>query len=133
MLIHFYKLIESFKSNPAKRDKLIIVAISIGIFINILIWLLIYLKLKPAIIHSGKIDAYIPLHYNIYIGIDSYGNWRKVFYLPGIGLLFIIINSILAFYLYNKKKILSYFFSITTPFLQFLLLVSLILIVLINI
>lgn len=133
MLIHFYKIVNSFKTNPAKRDKLIIISLILSVIINLLIWILIYTKLKPAIILSGKAEAFIPLHYNIYMGIDSFGNWKWIFLLPVIGLLFTFANGIISFLLYNKKKILSYFLSLTMPLIQILLLLSTLFIVLINI
>ena len=133
MLIHFYKLINSFKSNPAKRDKLIIISLIISLVINLLIWIFIHTKLKPAIILSGRTETFIPLHYNIYMGIDSYRTWQWIFLIPGIGLIFTIFNGLAAFFLYNKKKILSYFLALSIPLIQILLMLATLFIVLLNI
>jgi len=132
MLIFYHKLINRIKNTPAKKNKAIIITTAIAAILNLLIWLLIYFKLRPQVYNLPEDQAFIPLHYNIYIGIDSYGIWQKIFILPGLGLLFAIINTIIAFLIYNKKKILSYFLCLANPIIQLILLLSTTLIILIN-
>jgi hypothetical protein len=69
---------------------------------NILIWILLGWQVK-------SFPELIPLHYNIYYGIDLYGSWNEIFILPAAGLIILLVNYPAAFFLYNKHKILSYF------------------------
>ena len=85
------------------RNKFIFVITVFNIVFNVCLWLLFIWRLKP------QPDP-IFLHYNIYYGIDLIGEWWKAyFFLPGSGLLFFLINYILAFFLYPREKIISYF------------------------
>ncbi|MBU1132379.1 hypothetical protein KKC32_04005 [Patescibacteria group bacterium] len=133
MIIHFYKFINNIKSSPARKNKLLLISTGIGLVLNGLIWALILLKLRPVVSHLPADQAFIPLHYNIYLGVDSYGRWEKLFLLPGAGILFWFVNSLFAAILFSKKEILSYFLSLTSTILQVFLLISTIFIVLINI
>lgn len=78
-------------------------------------------------------QSFIPLHYNIYLGIDAYGYWTNLYWLPGWGLIFWIINTILAFTVYNKKIIAGYYLALSQPLIQFFLGVATLLIILMNI
>ena len=133
MLIHFYNFLERLKSGPAKKNKILLVATSIGLVINLATWAIIYFKFRPLVYHLPADQAFIPLHYNIYLGIDSLGNWKKIFWLPGIGLIIGFINTILALMIFSKKEILSYFLSISFAVIQLFLLVATIITILINI
>lgn len=133
MLVHFYKIIEKLKGTPARRNKIIIVSGIVSLLLNLAIWLVIYLKLKPLVINLPEEQSFIPLHYNIYLGVDRFGRWTKTFILPGIGFIFMLSNFFIALMIYNKREILSYFLSISASFIQLILLISTLLIVLINI
>jgi hypothetical protein len=44
------------------------------------------------------------LHYNVYFGVDLLGAWWQVFLLPGVSLLFVLANLVLAERLYTVKR-----------------------------
>lgn len=52
------------------------------------------------------------LHYNVYFGVDLLGAWWQVYILPGVALVFVALNTVLAYYLYTKKqeRIAAYLF-----------------------
>jgi len=77
-------------------------------------------------------NPYIPLHYNVYMGIDESGPWQRVFVLPAIGLVLLVVNSILQVVFYKREKVLSTFFAVATVATEAILLVSMVLIVLLN-
>ena len=133
MLIHFYKFIDKLKATPARKNKLIIISSAIGLAINILIWALIYFKFYPAVYSLPEEQSFIPLHYNIYLGIDLFGHWQRIFILPGIGLFIFALNTILALSLFNKKEIISYFLSVGAALIQVFLFIATLLTILINI
>jgi len=133
MLIKIYNFFNHLKSTPARKNKVLIGTILFGIIINLCIWLIIVLKLKPLIDLLPNEQASIPLHYNIYLGIDSFGTWTMAFIRPALGLLFLFINSFVAFLIYYKRELLSYFLVFSAVLIQLILLVATILIILINI
>ncbi|NQT49089.1 hypothetical protein HQ571_00160 [Candidatus Kuenenbacteria bacterium] len=133
MLIHFYQFINKLRSTPARKNKLIIISSVIALVINLLIWALIYFKFYPAVYNLPEEQSFIPLHYNIYLGVDLFGRWQNVFILPGAGLFIFILNTILALIAYNKKEIVSYFLTISSVLCQIFFLIATILTILINI
>ncbi|MEK7580180.1 MAG: hypothetical protein AAB465_00995 [Patescibacteria group bacterium] len=46
----------------------------------------------------------VPLHYNFIFGIDSVGNWKKLFLLPLIGLIILVFNNLLANFFYRSGR-----------------------------
>ena len=133
MLIHFYQFFNRFKSTPAWKNKLLSIPLAAAAMVNSTIWLLIYFKFYPAVYSLPQEQSYIPLHYNIYTGIDLFGSWQRIFIWPTIGLIILIINLVLAIVLYDKKEIISYFLSFAAVFVQVFLLIATMLTILINI
>ncbi|MDD4995649.1 MAG: hypothetical protein PHW53_04285 [Patescibacteria group bacterium] len=93
------------------------------------LWILATVKIAPL---SGE-GAFLPLHYNIYFGIDLIGAWYKIFAIPGAGTVFFIVNCVLAAIFYKKEKVLSYFAAAANFILSIGLAVALVLIILLNI
>ncbi len=108
-----------------RQDNFIRFNLFFSIIANILIWLFIFSQVK-------NFSEMIPLHYNIYFGINLLGYWHKIFYLPGLGLGFLILNFSLGSLAYQQEKILSYFLAGFSTFFQFILILSTILIIWIN-
>lgn len=131
MLINFYKWAENFKNNPARRNRYIIATNGLAIIINILLWILLYYEFHRFASDNPDISN-LPLHYNVFFGIDKFGPWYAILWLPGTGLIIAIINLLLAFITYNKKILASYFLSFSNLLAQILLALSAILIILIN-
>jgi hypothetical protein len=75
---------------------------------------------------------FIALHYNIYLGVDRFGAIEKLFFIPATGLLFLVVNLLVQARSWKHQKTLSLFFAAANPFFQFVLLVAMVLIVLIN-
>ncbi|MFA5211043.1 MAG: hypothetical protein WC414_00885 [Patescibacteria group bacterium] len=72
------------------------------------------------------------LHYNILFGVDRIGSWGQIFILPLTGLLFFLLNEILAWFFYSKDKMISYFLNICSILLNIFVFVAVILTVFIN-
>lgn len=133
MLVFLYQFLEKLRTTPARKNKLILLSGIAGLALNIFIWLIIYFKFYPLVYNLPEEQSFIPLHYNIYLGVDLFGKWQNIFYLPGIGLAIFLVNTISALLLYSKKEILSYFLSISSALLQVFLLLATIFVILINI
>lgn len=61
---------------------------------------LLALSLEPG-------DQPIPLHYNIYFGIDSFGPWYAYYYLPAAGAALLLANSAIGLVLLRNEKLLA--------------------------
>lgn len=78
-------------------------------------------------------QQYVPLHYNVYFGVDRFGPWYAIFVLPILGLVFLIVNVVLQTHFALREKLLVRFFSASTVILELNLFVAMVLIVLLNI
>ncbi|MBU4332127.1 hypothetical protein KKD19_01270 [Patescibacteria group bacterium] len=99
------------------KNKLIVWLGIFALLFNILIWIFIIWRLSAG-------EELIPLHYNIYFGVDLIGQKNWLFELPLIGLFILAINFLLARVVYNEEKIVSYILSIASLIAQLVLLVA---------
>lgn len=111
-----------------KRDRLVLLMFVLSFFLIVVNFVLPILRLFPVV---GS-NAFIALHYNIYLGVDRFGSASHIFYIPVIGLLFFILNIIFQVQSYKEQKTLSLIFSIATPLFETTLLVAMVLIILVN-
>lgn len=111
-----------FLKNDYWRDKKIISIFIFSLLLNIFFWFVVWYS-----IISFKGD--IPLHYNIYFGVDLLGDKNEIFKLPLIALLIFLINFILAFIVYKKEKILSLFLTVAALMIQIFLLTAALMII----
>lgn len=110
--------IKGIASHPYLRNRRILFVFFSSIFLNLIIWILLYLKIKPS--HQYP----IPLHFNIYFGVDVIDYWQKIFIIPGLGLLFSLVNFFLGFLTYRLEKIVAYFLNSASLLLQLLLILG---------
>ncbi len=107
------------------RDKITKTSLFFSLFLNIIIWIFLVSQVK-------SFSELIPLHYNIYFGIDLLGPWYQVFILPLLGLAILIVNNLLAKIFLAEKRILSYFLVVASSLIQFLLLIASFMIIFVN-
>ena len=106
-------------------DRLIFFSIGISVLINIIQWLMIYIKISPS-------NANILLHYNIIYGTDLVDKGLYAYMIPGIALLFLLVNIGVAFFFYQKEKLSSYFLSMANIPVQLIFFVASVVIILAN-
>jgi hypothetical protein len=55
-------------------------------------------------------EALTVLHYNVYFGVDLLGAWWQTLILPGVALVFVLMNLFLAsrFYMIQQERIAAY-------------------------
>lgn len=110
------------------RDRFFQMVFSLALGINLIIWILLYFKFFPL----RSLGDLVPLHYNVYFGIDLVGKWYKIFIIPLAGFIIFLINLILYCTLYLKEKMIKYFLGIAGLFSQIVLLIASFTIILIN-
>jgi hypothetical protein len=118
-----HKIRDSFK----KRNRFIFIGFGLCLLLNLVNWGFLYLKF-PLV----KGLSIIPLHYNIYFGIDLIGLPLRIFILPLFGFLVGLLNFVLSYIFYIKEKLLSYFFVISTILIEIFLIIASFFVILIN-
>ncbi len=78
-------------------------------------------------------SSYLPLHYNISIGIDRYGPWWSVFFIPAFGISILVLHTILQLYFSKRDIFLTRFLSVSTIVLEAILFASSLFVVLLNV
>lgn len=106
---------------------------SVTTLISFLFLVFIFLLPIWRIVPLSENQPFLPLHYNIYFGVDRFGPWYQVFVVPVLGLLFLIINTYFQVLFYKREKFLIVLFAYTTVAIEFVLLVAMALVVLLNI
>jgi len=109
--------IDRIKKVNIWQSKLSLVIIALSILTNFAIWILFYFKVEPSVYP-------IPLHFNVYTGIDIVDYWYKIFVIPGFGLFLMLVNSIVGLALYRREKFIAYILFIGNLFVQVILLVA---------
>ena len=97
-----------------------------GLIINGVEWFLavfVVLRIKEEI---------IALHHNIYFGINLIGEPRQIFFIPLLGFIIIIINTIFSYLVKEDDDFFMYVFAATSALVNFFLLLGLGSIIMIN-
>ena len=82
------------------RDPWILLPFLFSAVVQGLLWWYIAVKIHPS-------AQPIFLHYNIIFGVDLLGEWWKIWYLPGGGLMIFFLNFILSFVWYGEDRLLA--------------------------
>jgi len=133
-------ILEKIKGVPKREVRKIKSFFTQEYFCNsIILWLLALSFLVNLInvvslaIFVQPVDFHIILHYNVYFGVDFLDSWEKVYFMPFIGIILLIINVLLGLYFFNRKeRIASHILMIANLMIQLSLLVASISIILIN-
>jgi len=115
--------VDLFASSPVYRRTAILSALLVAFMTLLPVW-----RIMP--IASDK--PFIPLHYNIYLGVDRFGPWYGVFLLPAIGATLLVINVMFEAVFFRREHVLSKFFAYATVFSEIVLFAAMVLIVLLN-
>jgi hypothetical protein len=115
-----------FKNNDFFKNHLILWLLLFNFLTNLVNWI-------SLVLFINKTQGNIILHYNVYFGVDNFGNWQQVFWMPAIGLGLFLINLYLAFFFHsNKEVIASYILLIASLMIQLSLIIGAISVILIN-
>ena len=107
------------------RDLWISVPLASIALIQAFLW---FSLLRNVTADSGQIF----LHYNIIFGVDLVGDWWQLYYLPGVGLLIVLLNYLFSSATYASDKFLARFLSGWTLFFHLFLAIGILLLVRLN-
>jgi hypothetical protein len=100
--------------------------IILSLVMNAANWAMLLIFIKP-------VDFSVVLHYNVYFGVDVIGDWRKIFFLPALGLFLFFLNLFLAKNFYKQEeKVAAYLLMVVALLVQMSLIIASITLTLIN-
>lgn len=108
---------KKINSPSSLSDKVNLVSFVLAFLLNLAGWILPYFLIKPQ-------AEPIILHYNIYFGVDLIGEWYRIFFLPAIATVLLLINIALGAMNYRKDATISKIFFGGTVIIQLLALIS---------
>lgn len=110
--------VRSFFQQEFFQSRVVIWLLVLSLVANIANWIILKIFVKA-------VDFPIILHYNVYFGVDMFGNWKRVFILPLMGLILLLVNLSLSLYFYkNKERIASHVLLMATLMIQLSLVVA---------
>jgi hypothetical protein len=121
------------KSQPVLEEELLPVVRKIATWVFGVSWVLGVGLLSWRILPIVYGRDSVPLHYNIYVGIDAFGPWWMLFEVVILSLVIALVNALFAATLLKKRPMLALATWSATLFVGILALMALVRIVLINI
>jgi hypothetical protein len=112
-------MIKFLKGNQSRiwESKFSLAVVALSILVNFSMWILFYFKVEPS-------RYPIPLHYNIYTGIDTIDFWYKILVIPSFGLFLLVVNFFIGLFFLDKERFVSYILFVSGLFIQMILFVS---------
>ena len=120
------RVLSGFFSQEFWRSSLVHWILIATIFLDVAAWGVVIFYIRP-------IDLPIVLHYNVYLGVDVIGDWWQAYFLPIISNLFLLVNTFLAYFFYQKKeRLAAYIFLLASFFVSAGILIAIVGLVMIN-
>ncbi len=120
---HFFADFTEMIFLPRYKGSAILAFVFLVLSAALPVWLVVPLR---------EARPFIPLHYNIYFGVDRLGPWFQIFFIPGLACLLFILNLVLQTAAFRHQHFLATLISIATVLLNFVFLVAMVLIILLN-
>lgn len=90
----------------------------LSLLLNVFIWVYLIRLIPPT-------NSWLPIHYNVYFGIDWLGPWVYIFIFPFVGLILILANITFAILVQAKEPHLTKLLSWSTLVVHFFIILSL--------
>ncbi len=114
-----------FSSSHFLKNKIIFNLIILSFILNLFLWILFLQNKKEG-------DYPVILHYNLIFGVDYLDQYQKIYLISTMGLIILLLNLALGYYLYLKEKLASYLLVFSAFIVQIFLLFAGYLIIAIN-
>lgn len=114
-------MVKIFSKNNIWWQRRILFVVNFALLVIFWTWLFIKINYSQDI---------IPLHYNIYYGIDWFGPSYYMYLYTLLGTIWFLSNTLLAFFWFKNNKKIFYFLSIYSLLLNIFLLFGIFLIIL---
>ena len=83
------------------RDKFIVSIVATTLFFNAVNWVIVAWNVRWQF-------SVLPLHYNIYFGIDWFGPAIYLYLYPGLAFIILLLNLILAWIFFGRRHFIGY-------------------------
>lgn len=127
-MINFFSFPIVSRFNAVFSKRYFFVSGSISLLLVALSFFLIWWQLFPEILNQ----VFVPLHYNIHFGVDLFGHWWNIFFIPSFGAGLLAVNTIISLALWKKEPVLSYFFMGLALISEIILFAALIFVIFLN-
>ncbi|MCK5085514.1 hypothetical protein KAK05_02270 [Candidatus Parcubacteria bacterium] len=114
-----------FLSSHFLKNKIIFNLITLSFILNLFLWIMFLQNKKEG-------DYPVILHYNLIFGVDYLDQYQKIYLISAMGLIILLFNLALGYYLYLKEKLASYLLVFSAFIVQIFLLFAGYLIIAIN-
>ena len=98
------------------NDRMVCFSLASSLIANVALWIYLLLAINSA--------ENIFLHYTIHFGVDLVGSFFNLLMFPLLGLALILLNFVIAYFLYDNLKSLSLLMAAATPVIQVFLLME---------
>lgn len=120
--IHIFKVIKEIGRIPFWKERILVIFLLITFLFNLFLWFFVYLNYQT-------VKEVTVIHYSVLSGIDWLDKKIYLFRMPVAGLAIFLLNFILMSIFYKKgKKIIAYFFSLSSFLVNLILITAAILI-----
>ena len=76
------------------------------------------MSLWYALRHIPAAGEPIFLHYNSIFGVDLVGEWWKLLFIPGLGLLMLLANGLISWRIFTTERVAARFIMLCTTVLE---------------
>ena len=121
------------KTQTFSEEELLPIVVKTATGVFALSWLLSLVLLGWRILPIVYGRDSVPLHYNIYVGIDAFGPWWMLFEVPAVALVIALINTLFTGTVLKRRPMLALAAWSATLFVGVLAFMAMVRIVLINI
>jgi len=125
MVRKFKEKFKSFFWRGYWSDPAIFFSLLLAFLANAGIWIALRWVVQPT-------DQPIILHYNVYFGVDSIGEWGNIFMMPAMAAGLLAVNLFLSRFFYYKERLVSYLFASMAFLMQLLMIVGVASVIIIN-
>ena len=103
-------------------------AFIVALLVLIPIWVIPFWLLRD-VVPPGEL---LPLHYNVYLGVDYAGPWYVSLFFPGFATIVLILNTVIATRLRKESKLLANTLVVSAMFVSILTLLALFFVLVLN-
>ncbi len=104
------------------------ITLGLALLFLIPIWAIPFWLLRD-VVAPGEL---LPLHYNVYLGVDYAGPWYASLFFPGFATVVLILNTVIAARLRKESKLLANTLTVSALFVSMFTLLALFFVLVLN-
>ena len=109
--------IKSIRGHSFFRDPAMLAFEFFSLVLLFILFFIIFLGIKPG-------GVLIQLRFNSFSGVTDVGLWYKVYNLVVVGTVIYMVNSILAYFFYERERLASFFLLVAAAVVEIILIIE---------